>query len=55
MIDQAIRFAATAHQGMVRKGNNQPYIFHPWEDSYYYKLFSHQYKENIQNYNKLSM
>lgn len=31
MIDQAIRFAATAHQGMVRKGNMQPYIFHPLE------------------------
>lgn len=31
MIDQAIKFAATAHQGMVRKGNNQPYIFHPLE------------------------
>ena len=31
MIDQAIRFAALAHQGMVRKGNKQPYIFHPLE------------------------
>jgi len=31
MIDQAIRFAASAHKGMVRKGNNQPYIFHPLE------------------------
>ena len=31
MIDQAIRFAALAHKGMVRKGNNQPYIFHPLE------------------------
>lgn len=31
MIDQAIRFAALAHKGMVRKGNGQPYIFHPLE------------------------
>lgn len=31
MIDKAIRFAASAHDGMVRKGNNQPYIFHPLE------------------------
>ena len=31
MIDQAIRFAALAHKGMVRKGNMQPYIFHPLE------------------------
>ncbi|MBO4919531.1 MAG: bifunctional (p)ppGpp synthetase/guanosine-3',5'-bis(diphosphate) 3'-pyrophosphohydrolase [Erysipelotrichaceae bacterium] len=31
MIDQAIRFAALAHKGTVRKGNNQPYIFHPLE------------------------
>ena len=31
MIDKAIRFAAAAHKGMVRKGNNQPYIFHPLE------------------------
>ena len=31
MIDDAIKFAAMAHQGMVRKGNNQPYIFHPLE------------------------
>jgi len=31
MIDEAIRFAANAHKGMVRKGNNQPYIFHPLE------------------------
>lgn len=31
MIDKAIRFAAAAHKGMVRKGNKQPYIFHPLE------------------------
>ena len=31
MIDKAISFAAAAHKGMVRKGNNQPYIFHPLE------------------------
>ena len=31
MIDKAIAFAAAAHKGMVRKGNNQPYIFHPLE------------------------
>ena len=31
MIDEAIRFAANAHKGMVRKGNGQPYIFHPLE------------------------
>ena len=31
MIDQAIRFAAIAHKDMVRKGNGQPYIFHPLE------------------------
>lgn len=31
MIDKAIRFASEAHKGMVRKGNNQPYIFHPLE------------------------
>lgn len=31
MIDQAIMFAAKAHKGMVRKGNNQPYFFHPLE------------------------
>lgn len=31
MIDKAIRFAAEAHKGMVRKGNGQPYIFHPLE------------------------
>lgn len=31
MTDDAIRFAASAHSGMVRKGNNQPYIFHPLE------------------------
>ncbi|MBQ6217793.1 MAG: HD domain-containing protein [Erysipelotrichaceae bacterium] len=31
MIDEAIRFAAEAHKDMVRKGNGQPYIFHPLE------------------------
>ena len=31
MIDKAIRFAAAAHQDMRRKGNAQPYIFHPLE------------------------
>lgn len=31
MIDKAIKFAAAAHKGMVRKGNKQPYIFHPLE------------------------
>lgn len=31
MIDEAIRFAAKAHKDMVRKGNGQPYIFHPLE------------------------
>lgn len=31
MLDKAIMFAAHAHEGMVRKGNNQPYIFHPLE------------------------
>jgi len=31
MIDLAIRFAAVAHKDMVRKGNGQPYIFHPLE------------------------
>lgn len=31
MIDKAIIFAAHCHEGMVRKGNNQPYIFHPLE------------------------
>lgn len=31
MIDKAIIFAANAHKGMYRKGNNQPYIFHPLE------------------------
>ena len=31
MIDQAIRFAASAHKGAARKGNQQPYIFHPLE------------------------
>jgi myo-inositol-1(or 4)-monophosphatase len=31
MIDEAILFAAKAHQNEVRKGNGQPYIFHPIE------------------------
>lgn len=31
MIDKAIEFAAQAHKGMYRKGNHQPYIFHPLE------------------------
>ena len=31
MIDEAIRFATKAHKDMVRKGNGQPYIFHPLE------------------------
>ena len=31
MIDEAVRFAAKAHKDMVRKGNGQPYIFHPLE------------------------
>lgn len=31
MIDQAIRFAAAAHEGAFRKGSGQPYIFHPLE------------------------
>lgn len=31
MIDRAIQFAAHAHDGMYRKGNHQPYIFHPLE------------------------
>ena len=31
MIDQAVIFAFVAHKGMVRKGNSQPYIFHPIE------------------------
>lgn len=30
-IDRAIRFAALAHKGQVRKGGDQPYIFHPLE------------------------
>lgn len=30
-IDDAIRFAADKHKGAVRKGNGQPYIFHPLE------------------------
>ncbi len=31
MINEAIKFASLAHMGMKRKGNNQPYIFHPLE------------------------
>ena len=31
MIDKAIKFAASAHEGMKRKGFGQPYIFHPLE------------------------
>ena len=31
MIDQAIIFAFVAHKGMIRKGNDQPYILHPIE------------------------
>ena len=31
MIDEAILFAAKAHQNEVRKGNGQSYIFHPVE------------------------
>ena len=30
-LDKAIEFAAQVHKGMIRKGNNQPYIFHPLE------------------------
>lgn len=30
-LDEAIIFAAKAHKGMRRKGNNQPYFFHPLE------------------------
>jgi len=31
MIDRAIEYAAHVHKGMFRKGNKQPYIFHPLE------------------------
>lgn len=31
LIDKAVIFAAKAHQGCVRKGSGQPYIFHPLE------------------------
>lgn len=31
MIDRAIVFAANVHKGQFRKGNRQPYIFHPLE------------------------
>lgn len=31
MIDAAIMFASKAHEGTYRKGNGQPYIFHPLE------------------------
>lgn len=30
-IDRAIRFAAAAHKGQIRKASKQPYIFHPLE------------------------
>jgi len=30
-LDKAITFAAKAHEGQFRKGNRQPYIFHPLE------------------------
>lgn len=31
MINRAIRFATTAHEGQVRKGSQLPYILHPLE------------------------
>ena len=31
MIEEAIRFAAEAHKGAVRKGKTRPYILHPIE------------------------
>ena len=31
MVTKAIEFAARAHDGMVRKKNNTPYILHPLE------------------------
>lgn len=31
MIDRAIRFATQAHEGVVRKGTDLPYIVHPLE------------------------
>ena len=31
VFDRAIRFAAEAHSGMVRRGENAPYILHPME------------------------
>ena len=31
MLDKAIEIAFEAHKGAKRKGNNQPYIFHPLE------------------------
>lgn len=31
LIDKAILFAAQKHKGSVRKGDGQPYIFHPLE------------------------
>ena len=31
MLDKAIAFASHAHSGTFRKGNHQPYIFHPIE------------------------
>ena len=40
MIDEAILFAAKAHQNEVRKGNGQPYIFHPIEVLFLVSLMS---------------
>lgn len=31
MINEAIRFAVSAHEGQVRKGTTRPYILHPLE------------------------
>lgn len=31
ILDKAISFASKKHEGMFRKGDNQPYIFHPIE------------------------
>ena len=31
MIDEAIEFAARAHEGQFRKGTKRPYIVHPIE------------------------
>lgn len=30
-LDKAVNFASKKHEGMFRKGDNQPYIFHPIE------------------------